>query len=40
MELHAGENFIVEGKKMEALCSSKTLASTGCHNLGDSMNGD
>jgi len=26
VELHAGEKFMVEGKKMEALCSSKTLA--------------
>lgn len=27
VELHAGEKFVGEGKKMEALCSSKTLAS-------------
>jgi len=40
VELHAGKNFMVEEKKMEALCSSRTLASTGCHNPGDSMNGD
>jgi len=27
VELHAGENFMIEGKKMEILCSSKTPSS-------------
>jgi hypothetical protein len=39
VELSAGGNFIVEGKKMGALFPSKTLASPRCHNLTDSMNG-
>jgi len=27
VKLHVGENFVEEGKKMEVLCFSKTLAS-------------
>jgi hypothetical protein len=39
VELRAGENFMVEGKKMGALFPSKTLASTRYHNPADGMNG-
>jgi len=39
VELRAGEDFVVEGKKMGALFPSETLASTRCHNPADSTNG-